>query len=306
MRERILVIGDKEHDVDLLSTILEPQGFDMDATAVSQGIEDALVKDEYAAIVVDYDFIGNQIFYWTELLQQHRCKSFFILFGEHVDTEQISELLQAGVYGFVPRSLLSQRMVATLQGGLENRRAFIEILGMINGLGNINDVAKQPAETPADDLNEVSRQKAFRECLKREFHRAKRYHRPLSLMILRVSNLNMVIESLDNQTIDMFLEEMAASLKDALRLMDILYRYSEDGFVILLPETEMTKAETLAKRLVSAAQNGAFRWNSKKAVIEITYGVSATSEIGEQEMENALISMANNRLQKTKSFYDFI
>lgn len=300
MRERILVICDKKHDVDLLHTILGPKGFDIEATSALEDIEDILLKDEFSAILADHDLIGNRIFYWIDLLQKNRCKSFFTLYGDHIETEKISEILQAGAYGFIPLSLLSQRIYDTLLGGLENRRAFVEILGMINDLENINGEPKKDAENVNNDLTEASRQKAFRDCLKKEFHRAKRYNRPLSLMMLHVSNLNIIIESLDNQACDFVLERLAECLKDSLRLMDILYRNDENGFVILLPETEMVEAETLAKRLVSANKNDALWWNSRRIEVEITYGISTTSELNNHETENALISKANDRLQKIK------
>lgn len=298
MRERILVICDKKHDVDLLHTILGPKGFDIDTKSSFEGIEDTLLKDEFSAILADYDWIGSRIFNWIDLLQKNRCKSFFILYGEHIETEKTSEILQAGVYGFVPRALLPQRIYDTLLGGLENRKAFVEILGMINGLENINGVFKKDAENVNSGLTEAPRQKEFSDCLKKEFHRAKRYNRPLSLMMLNVSNLKIIIESLDNQASDFVLERLAECLKDSLRLMDILSRYDENGFVILLPETEMVKAETLAKRLVSAIKNDALWWNSRRIEAEITYGISATSELKNHETEKELISKANDRLQK--------
>lgn len=117
-------------------------------------------------------------------------------------------------------------------------------------------------------------------------------------MMLNVSNLKIIIESLDNQASDFVLERLAECLKDSLRLMDILSRYDENGFVILLPETEIVKAETLAKRLVSAIKNDALWWNSRRIEAEITYGISATSELKNHETEKELISKANDRLQK--------
>jgi GGDEF domain-containing protein len=80
--------------------------------------------------------------------------------------------------------------------------------------------------------------------------------------------------------------------------MDILSKHGENGFVILLPETEMVKAETLVERLVSAIKNNALWWNSRRLEIEITCGISATSELKNHETEKELISKTIDRLQK--------
>lgn len=302
MRERILIIGDKKYDADLLHTILWPKGFDIKKISALEDIEDTLHKDEFSAILADHDLIGNRIFGWIDLLQKHRCKTFFILYGDHIEPEKMSEILQAGAYGFVPRPLLSQRIYDTLLGGLENRKAFVEILGMINDLEIINgEVPKKDGEKVNNDLTVASSQEEFKDSLKKEFHRAKRYHRPLSLMMLHVRNLNVIMESLDNQTSDVVLERMAECLKDSLRLMDLFYRYDDNGFAILLPETEMVKAETLAKRLVSAIKNDAIWPNSRRIEVDITYGISSTSELDNNKTEYALISKAIDRLQKITS-----
>ena len=138
MAERILIIGNEKGDFDLFREILGPKGFDMDRISLLDGIEERILTDAYNAILADYDLIGDMAYDWIEMLQENRSKACFILYGKRIKADRISELLQKGAYGFVPRAVLSDRIYDMIVGGLENRKAFIAILGMIDELRDVN------------------------------------------------------------------------------------------------------------------------------------------------------------------------
>jgi diguanylate cyclase (GGDEF)-like protein len=143
MNTKILVVGDKKKDLHLFEKILIPQGFDISGIPVFDDIEETILKNDFAAILVDYDLVGDRAFSWNRLLQAHSSKSCLILFGKEVHADKISEILQAGVYGFVPRRYLARRIYDTVLGGIENRKAFIEILQMMNDLKDVNQKLKR-------------------------------------------------------------------------------------------------------------------------------------------------------------------
>ena len=302
MRERILVIGDKNQDMDLFNTILGSKGFDIDMKRLSEDIEDTLIKDEFSAILADYDLTGDKVIDWIGLLQENRCKSFFILYGEHIETLKMSEILQAGAFGFIPKSMLPERMHNVVRAGMENRKAFIEILGMVNELKKVNGGFTKETKAEKNDFDGVLRQNGFRDGLVKEFKRAKRYARPLSLIRIKVDNLRAIAESFGHQAGYSVLKRLFEYLKNAVRLTDMVSRYEEDGFLILLPETEMKKAEMLVKRLLSTIKNDTLEGNSEKIKLETSYGTSTIRELQKHETENDLISKAGYGLQKYEAF----
>ncbi len=143
MSTRILVVGDNKKDLHLFEKILIPQGFDISGIPLFDDIEDTILKKDFAAILVDYDLVGDQAFSWNRLLQANSSKSCLILYGKEVHADKISEILQAGAYGFVPRRHLAKRIYDTILGGIENRKAFIEIIKMMNDLKNVNHKLKR-------------------------------------------------------------------------------------------------------------------------------------------------------------------
>lgn len=143
MSAKILVVGNNKKDLHLFEKILIPQGFDISGIPLFDDIEDTILKTDFAAILVDYDLVGDRAFTWIRLLQANSSKSCLILFGKEVHADKISEILQAGAYGFVPRRHLSKRIYDTILGGIENRKAFIEILQMMNDLKDVNQKLKR-------------------------------------------------------------------------------------------------------------------------------------------------------------------
>ncbi|MBW2246735.1 MAG: hypothetical protein JRF62_05970, partial [Deltaproteobacteria bacterium] len=157
MDDKILVVSDQKKDSNLFERILGCEGFDIHITPLSEEIEDIILGNDFAAILADYDYIGNLAYSWMDLLQKNRSKSCFILYGENKKAEKISEVLQAGAYGFISRSNLSKRIHETVLGGMENRKSFIEILGMINELKDVN----QRLEREKEDLRRKNQEVSF-------------------------------------------------------------------------------------------------------------------------------------------------
>ncbi|MBW2407584.1 MAG: hypothetical protein JRF17_09465, partial [Deltaproteobacteria bacterium] len=156
MNEKILVISNQVKDGNLFKKILESKGFDIVIKPIFEGIENILSNDNFGAILVDYDQVGDLAYNWINLLQENRSQSCVILYGENKKAEKISQILQEGAYSFISRSNISKRLYETVLGGMENRKAFIEILGMINELKNVNESIEREKEDLRKKNEELS------------------------------------------------------------------------------------------------------------------------------------------------------
>jgi diguanylate cyclase len=114
-----------------------------------------------------------------------------------------------------------------------------------------------------------------------------------------VNNFKAVNDSFGHQAGDAVLRELAQCLISSVRQADIVARYGGDEFVILLPDTEMEKGETLVARILARVREHDFQWRGARIKIEITCGISTTSELEPRESEKELIAKADDRL------YDF-
>ncbi len=100
-----------------------------------------------------------------------------------------------------------------------------------------------------DALTGVPNQRTFSERYDREMRRAVRYKRPLSLIFVDLDHFKQVNDTYGHAAGDEALIEVAQQLCDGVRETDLVARYGGEEFVILLPETQLRAAGTLAERL---------------------------------------------------------
>lgn len=474
MAEKLFIISNRNADLNLIGGIIDSKRFDIVTYTPSCDIEELIFSGDFAAILADYDFVGDRVVEWIDMLQVKKSRSCLILYGEKSSSENIAEMLRKGAYGFIPRALLADRIYDTLTDGLENRKAFVEILAMIDEQKNVNERLKQEkitlrkknqeldfinrfsrevaydlnwkhilpkmidagflniidseiisilyrignewnfscslpgrlsdnsavekikedicekffsisgekisakevlisvysseAEelpnipifsfdqlivplihrerplgalvilpkniksfknknagilstisnilvmslnnaqeyekvkkmTVRDGLTGVYNQLGFKEFIESEFRKARRYDRPLSLIMIDVDKFKAINDSLGHLAGDYVLIELANRLKKSLRKTDILVRYGGDEFAIILPETKMKEAEALMERALSSVKYHFFEWKCEKILVDVSCGIATIGELGLMDDAKDLIAAADSRLYNAK------
>lgn len=112
-----------------------------------------------------------------------------------------------------------------------------------------------------DALTGLLNRRALKRDLRREAGRASRHHRRFSLMVIDMDGLKRVNDSQGHAAGDEMLQSLATALRKALRIGDQAYRIGGDEFVVLLPETDDTRAEVVANRVI-AVGGPSFSWGS--------------------------------------------
>ena len=107
-----------------------------------------------------------------------------------------------------------------------------------------------------------------------EFDRVKRYRRPLSLILLDIDYLKTINDEQGHLAGDEAIRYCVNILKAQIREQDILGRLGGDEFGLLLPETQLSEAVTVAKRIQEAGRNGSIQLNSQVSRITFSMGVA--------------------------------
>ncbi|MDD3089939.1 MAG: GGDEF domain-containing protein [Candidatus Omnitrophica bacterium] len=131
---------------------------------------------------------------------------------------------------------------------------------------------KREAEYEAvhDGLTGLYTHKYFLEHLDREIARSQRYKRPLSLLMCDVDHFKKFNDTYGHLAGDKALKTVAAIISENIRASDIVARYGGEEFAILLVETSLEQAESVAKRLKSVMDDAAEVADRIKGKIEHT------------------------------------
>ena len=148
-----------------------------------------------------------------------------------------------------------------------------------------------------DGLTKLKNHRAFKEKLDEELARTMRYGQPLSLLLLDVDSFKQYNDSFGHPAGDDVLVNLARLLEENSRDADFSARYGGEEFAVLLPNTDKHWSLTMAERLRSAIENGA--WSHRP--ITASFGASTFDESTQHnDVGSALIKAADKALYHSK------
>ncbi len=129
--------------------------------------------------------------------------------------------------------------------------------------------------TVTDDLTSLLNRSHFFQKLDEEFERAKRYNYPLSLIIANIDSFKTYNITYGLKAGDIILQNIAYIIKPSCRVTDIVARYSDEEFSILVPNTDDRGALVLAEKLRSRVEE--YKYHKDARPVTITLGISSVS-----------------------------
>jgi diguanylate cyclase (GGDEF)-like protein/PAS domain S-box-containing protein len=145
-----------------------------------------------------------------------------------------------------------------------------------------------------DPLTAIYNRRKLFELLGLEVEQAKRYGRPLSLIMLDLDHFKEVNDRYGHNAGDLALKKTTNIVENVIRKVDIFARYGGEEFVILLPETNLGGAAALAEKIRTAVER-----HSYPAVGKITLS-AGVAELSGKNSGAALIKKADEALYAAK------
>ncbi|MBN1980216.1 MAG: diguanylate cyclase [Chitinivibrionales bacterium] len=145
-----------------------------------------------------------------------------------------------------------------------------------------------------DGLTNLLNHRMFQETIRAEIERARRYNRPLSLVMFDIDHFKKFNDTYGHPVGDEILKMVALTTKSTLRTTDYIFRYGGEEFCVLLPETTTENAFIFAERLrTKIEQNRAVR----RLSVTISLGIA---QYRMHELAQHLIKKADQALYKSK------
>jgi len=179
-----------------------------------------------------------------------------------------------------------QEMLSTIASqsaiALENARLFAE--------------TERLART--DALTGIANRRTLFEAGARELSRARRFGHPLSALMLDIDQFKQVNDTYGHARGDEVLHVLAQRCQQHIRESDLVARYGGEEFVILLVETELRGARSLAERLRDLLAQTVSDTGEGPLQVTVSIGVAATN--GETVDFAALLQRADEALYAAK------
>lgn len=153
-------------------------------------------------------------------------------------------------------------------------------------------------EAITDGLTGLYDHKYFQLRLEEELERAKRFSRPLSLLMIDIDHFKNYNDSFGHPAGDMVLTRLGECFRRFSKSADIAVRYGGEEFAIILPETNKEGAKVLAERLRNYVQTLKFKENR---AITISIGVGFFDGSDTAFRKEDLIKMADGALYRAKA-----
>jgi diguanylate cyclase (GGDEF)-like protein len=125
-----------------------------------------------------------------------------------------------------------------------------------------------------DPLTELMNRRGFLTRCIEENARARRYGRPLSLLMLDIDHFKVINDSFGHEGGDEALRAMSASLRQSLRGADLAGRFGGEEFAILLPETDLPGATVFAERLRRTIAELPVMFHRQRVRLTVSIGVT--------------------------------
>lgn len=288
MPDHILIVDDDATIRDSMEEFLRISRFH---TSTAGNGEEALqiLKDTPVDIVItDIMMEGMDGLELTDNIKRDFDADVIVITGYSVDYSY-EAAISKGASDFIFKPVRFEELLLRIKRVLKERRLAKDRAQMLIKL-------KQLAIT--DGLTKLYNSRYFYSQLELEIDRRNRYNHPLALLILDIDNFKIYNDTYGHLDGDKVLVRLGETIRNCLRTMDTAYRYGGEEFTVLLPETNVDEAVTVAQRIQSRL--AAEKFVSAGGIANtITLSVGVTEYIPKEEL-TSFIARADKALYLSK------
>lgn len=108
-----------------------------------------------------------------------------------------------------------------------------------------------------------------------EQKRSERHNKTFSLILGDLDHFKQINDTYGHLAGDRVLRQVASQFRNNLRTEDVCARWGGEEFMILLPETPLEQAVTVAEKLAAVVREKEITWDQQTITVTISFGVGA-------------------------------
>jgi len=156
---------------------------------------------------------------------------------------------------------------------VETLRRLTELESEVSKLRS--DFDEQQSLSMIDPLTGVYNRLGYMEGIAREYARLKRHGGSLSVVVFDLDHFKSINDQFGHATGDKVLTSVAALLRKHVRGVDLICRYGGEEFVLVMPETDLEGAVTVAEKLRTVIAASQFRFKDTPVPVTMSCGIAS-------------------------------
>jgi diguanylate cyclase (GGDEF)-like protein len=167
-------------------------------------------------------------------------------------------------------------------------------------LDNSRRVEQMEHQAVTDQLTGLYNRRAFADMAEKEVGRARRYQRPLALILFDIDHFKQVNDTHGHLVGDQVLRILTEKVTKTTRSTDFVCRYGGEEFIVLMPEAGREEALAMAERLREMVSGITVVAPEGTLSLTISLGIAALGSAAEETLEG-LINRADKAMYEAKA-----
>jgi len=289
---RILLVEDRPGLAAWFSSALTPDN----ELLATNAFEEALVRvrsGDFDLIIVSLGlrgFDGLRLCSLLRSLPEGRNVPILVLASEG-DRRKLNQALEMGVNDYLSRPIDSNELVARVRTQLRKKRYADRLRENLH-------LSAEMALT--DQLTGLHNRRYMTGHLDTLLSNAARSGRGLAFLIIDVDHFKRVNDSHGHDIGDEILQAFADRIAANIRGIDLACRFGGEEFVVVMPDTDVSLAWTVAERLRQSVETTPFRISRAPGMLSVTISIGIAESEGTGDSAEALLHRADQALYRAK------
>jgi diguanylate cyclase (GGDEF)-like protein len=266
MDANLLIVDDDAAIRNSMTEFLAAAGYITHKAPTAEAALVVLKKEEVNIVITDILMPGMDGLELTDLITNDHPDIDIIVMTGFSAEYSYADAISKGASDFIFKPVRFEELLLRLQRVIREREYARKQKILLEKLEKL---------AITDGLTKLYNSRYFFRQLRNEINRSNRYHHPLALMLMDIDHFKDYNDTFGHLEGDKVLVEIGRIIQSCLRRMDSGYRYGGEEFTIILPETTVEEAFSVAPRIQEALQKTTFSPHSNRQItVTVSIGVT--------------------------------
>ncbi len=289
-KANILVVDDEEVSRSLLNDFLSDIGYRVQTAENGEIALNIAKTNPLDLIITDMRMPGMTGLELIRSVRQINDEVCFIVITGYSSIETAIAAIREGAYDYISKPYNLDEMKIIIERAIERQ----------NLLRDSKEKEYYRELSILDGLTQVYNHRYFHELLVREINRSARYPQAFSLMMLDLDNFKGFNDSYGHLSGDCALREVAQSIINSLRRVDLVCRYGGEEFVVIMPQTNKDGGKITCERVRVAIEAASIKDDKGDEIGKITASIGLATFPENGQTKESLIKSADVALYEAK------